>query len=320
MRPQIICLTPVKNEAWILDSFLKATSIWADYIIVADQNSNDGSKDIARKYSKVILVENNIMGMNELDRQVLLISEARKIPGPKLLFGLDADEFLSPEAFDINNWDEILLHKPGTIFNFQWATISPNSELYRLGYPMPLSYIDDGADHDSSQFFHISRIPTPKGHDTYNITRFKVIHVQLMNPQRKIHKTNWYQCLELDHPSIASDAIDIYRKYHHDFIESPEQDRPIPQIWIDQYSNIGIDLKKIYSEKTYWYDDEMRLLFNKNGYSHYKKLSIWDDTFKEHDPRNIIDKLIHFWLKKSQSHYFTKARKIDNIIRKILHY
>ena len=111
---------------------------------------------------------------------------------------------------------------------------------------MPLAYIDDGADHDSSQFFHISRIPTPKGHDTYNITRFKVIHVQLMNPQRKIHKTNWYQCLELDHPSIASDAIDIYRKYHHDFIESPEQDKPIPQIWIDQYSNIGIDLKKIY--------------------------------------------------------------------------
>ncbi|MDR1737564.1 MAG: hypothetical protein LBR66_01915 [Candidatus Symbiothrix sp.] len=28
MKPAIICLTPVKNEAWILDRFLTAASLW----------------------------------------------------------------------------------------------------------------------------------------------------------------------------------------------------------------------------------------------------------------------------------------------------
>jgi len=30
MTPTIICLTPVRNKAWILDRFLQATSLWAD--------------------------------------------------------------------------------------------------------------------------------------------------------------------------------------------------------------------------------------------------------------------------------------------------
>jgi glycosyltransferase involved in cell wall biosynthesis len=49
MKPTIICLTPVKNEAWLLDRFLQATSLWADFIIIADQMSTDGSQEIAKK-------------------------------------------------------------------------------------------------------------------------------------------------------------------------------------------------------------------------------------------------------------------------------
>ena len=61
----IICLTPVRNEAWILDKFLQCTSLWADYIILADQMSTDGSREIALKYPKVILVDNNSATFNE---------------------------------------------------------------------------------------------------------------------------------------------------------------------------------------------------------------------------------------------------------------
>ena len=31
-RPKIICLTPVKNEEWILRRFLRLASLWADHI------------------------------------------------------------------------------------------------------------------------------------------------------------------------------------------------------------------------------------------------------------------------------------------------
>lgn len=41
-KPIINYLTPVRNEVWILDRFLKAASFWADHIIIADQMSTDG--------------------------------------------------------------------------------------------------------------------------------------------------------------------------------------------------------------------------------------------------------------------------------------
>ena len=57
-KPLIICLVPVKNEAWILDRCLATASTWADVIIVADQMSTDNSREIALKYPKVQLIEN----------------------------------------------------------------------------------------------------------------------------------------------------------------------------------------------------------------------------------------------------------------------
>ena len=40
-RAKVICMTPVKNEEWIMERFLAAASLWADCIIVADQHSQD---------------------------------------------------------------------------------------------------------------------------------------------------------------------------------------------------------------------------------------------------------------------------------------
>ena len=76
-KPFLICLTPVKNEAWILHAFLKATSLWADYIIIADQMSTDGSREIALSYPKVILIDNDNQEFNEVERQKMLIDKAR---------------------------------------------------------------------------------------------------------------------------------------------------------------------------------------------------------------------------------------------------
>ena len=46
-KPLHVVMTPVRNEAWVLRAFLEATSLWADYIIIADQMSTDGSREIA---------------------------------------------------------------------------------------------------------------------------------------------------------------------------------------------------------------------------------------------------------------------------------
>src|SRR5690349_7454919 len=113
--PQVICLTPVKDEAWILDRFLACASEWADRIIIADQGSTDGSREICSLYPKVTVIENPSKSFNEPQRRAMLIDEARKTPGPKLLIGLDADEMLSANWKDSAEWQAALRVPPGTI-------------------------------------------------------------------------------------------------------------------------------------------------------------------------------------------------------------
>ena len=94
-NPSIICITPIKNEAWILDRFLKCASTWADHIIMADQGSTDGSLEIIQHYPKVRLVEAPCQEFNMGKMRQALLEMARTIPGPRIIISLDADESLS---------------------------------------------------------------------------------------------------------------------------------------------------------------------------------------------------------------------------------
>ena len=97
-RRKIIVLMPVKNVAWILPMSLKAASIWADRIIVSDQGSIDSSKEIARSFPKVHLIDNkDLEDFNEYKMREPLIRTARTLEGTgNILIALDADELLTP--------------------------------------------------------------------------------------------------------------------------------------------------------------------------------------------------------------------------------
>lgn len=100
-----ILVMPVKNEERILETSLASSSLWADYIIVADQYSTDRTEEICKKFEKVIYVKNNHPGLNQSIARQLLLDEARKIPGNNLIFVLDADEILSANALhDTHFW------------------------------------------------------------------------------------------------------------------------------------------------------------------------------------------------------------------------
>src|SRR5579859_3700235 len=118
---QIIVLTPVKNEDWILKEFLAATSRFADCIIVADQNSNDRSPFICKDFEKVVLIKNDSRDFNESERQKILIDKARALfPNNKrILLGLDADEIVAYDGLaKIQAWERIKSLPPGTTLFF----------------------------------------------------------------------------------------------------------------------------------------------------------------------------------------------------------
>jgi hypothetical protein len=155
MRPKLICLTPVRNEEWILEAFLTSSSEWADHIIIADQNSYDNSRLIASKFKKVILIDNNDENFNEPERQKMLIDVARNIKGDKILFTLDADEIFSCGFLYTADWSKIISSKPGDMFGFQWANITPDLKHYApSAFHYPWAFHDDGSEHQKLYPLH----------------------------------------------------------------------------------------------------------------------------------------------------------------------
>ncbi len=331
-KPIVISLTPVRNEAWILDRFLQAASLWADHIIIADQMSTDGSREIAGKYEKVILIDNHSETYNESDRQKLLIHEARKIAGPRLLISLDADEFFTPNVLTSVEWQEILSSKPGTIMKFQLANLRPGFTKMWLGQHFPWGYMDDGYRHEG-QLIHSVRLPLPTDGPTLILNDIRIMHFQYTDWDRMASKHRWYQCFELIN-SNGRNALKIYRQYHHMYGLPSNKILTVPKEWITQYGLLGIDIKTPAPEGTHWWDDKTLEMMEKYGAAFFKKISVWDFNWSEkagkstknhpdkyRDPRSLMDKGIQFWLRLSQKYYLKRPfRQIDQVISSLFGY
>jgi hypothetical protein len=312
MSIKIICLTPIKNEAWILKEFLETTSLWADYIIIADQNSDDKSLEIIRMFPKVILIRNESVSYNESERQKMLIDAARKIDGDKILIALDADEALTSNSINNEEWNTIKNLKPGTVIKFDWVNLLPQKNIYWTGLnKMPFGFIDDGSDH-SGQIIHSSRIPINQNSPVYNAKDIKVMHFQYANWDRMESKHRWYQCWEhINNPKRS--ILAIYRQYHHMYSIKKSKFKLIPKEWLALYGSKGIDYSNLKSEEFYYWDYEIIKLFDQYGLSFFSKIDIWDfdwaTFYKENkiikpllfvDPRTKIDTYILKYFKYTQ--------------------
>jgi len=326
--PLLICLTPVKNEAWILDRFLKCASLWADFIIIADQQSNDGSLEIAKKYPKVIAVSNNKESFNEKDRQILLINEARKIKGPKILITLDADEILTGDSLKSEEWELISGSEPGTVIRFKFLNIYPDFEYYWWPhYYMQWGLTDDGSTHGGKDI-HSTRLPISSSNKEIFLEEIKVMHFQFTDWERMKSKHRWYQCYErINNPKKSS--VEIYRSYHHMYSIKKSEIKRMPEKWFGYYKQLGIDLKTTNIQKYYYWDNLVLEFFNEYGTKFFKKEDIWSvnwqvtggdlgyiDIGKYKDPRNLFLKIVHFWLRETQyNHMSIFVRAIDKILK-----
>lgn len=315
-RPLIICLTPVRNESWILDTFLSCTSLWADYIIIADQKSTDNSREIALKYPKVILIENNTDHFNEPERQKLLINEARKIDGKRLLITLDADEFFVSNFQEKKEWNEILSATPGTVFGFRWINLLPGYKKYWSpeGY-FPWAFMDDGSQH-FGQEIHSPRVPLKSWDTIKKITEIRVLHYQYIDWLRMQSKHRYYQILErIKFP--AKSAVQIYRMYHHMNAVKNQNLSDSDEHFFSFYEDNKIAIRQVVLEKKVWFDDTVMCLIAEHGKNTFHKEDVWFGRFQNLDSRNWIDKLIHFWLRFSNKHtQYSFIKKIDKILAK----
>ena len=307
-KPLQVVMTPVRNEAWVLKAFLEATSLWADYIIVADQMSTDGSREIAKSYEKVILIDNKNPEFNESERQAMLIAKAREVAAGRdtLLWGLDADEILSANFSDTEDWKHILNSVPGDVFWFKWAEICPNQKEYWLSPSVyyPWLFHDDGKEKHGNYVrnMHSMRIPYPKEEkQMYYVDDFRVLHLAYLNQHRVASKRRFYQFVDWElnkRPSIVLSKAYTQTKEN-------EQVLSLPDSFLYHNEKDGFDLLDLVDTKVSkcYMDDYIVERFSRHPMKELRKLNIWDDVFLHlyglKDPRRLIDKLMHAYFNKT---------------------
>lgn len=309
----VICVTPVRNEAWILDRFLHGAALWADHIIVADQASTDASADIARAHPKVVVVENTAAGYDEGARQRLLLDAARRIPGRRLIVALDADEALSSTWQDSAQWDAARAAAPGTSFAFDWVNVMPAGDSAWIPpQRIVFAFIDDGIEHRGERI-HSTRVPVTDPTRVVPIDDVKVLHFQHTHWKRMRSKQRWYQCWEaLEHPSKR--PIQIYRQYHRMDAFPRDELHSLDEGWLNGYLERGIDMRTAAQDDLYWWDEEVFDWIVEHGPHAFTKLALWDVDWSDigrrlgrevapesvRDPRGPVAKTVHRWLDMTQ--------------------
>ena len=199
---KIIVVTPVKNEAWILEAFLRVTSAFADAIIIADQQSEDNTIQIVNAFPKAILLENPSQAYNNATRQKFLLEEARiRFPGNPVILALDADEIAAAESLNPVYWNHLRSLSPGTLLYFRKTDLVQNG---RQSFDIPdtyypLGFIDDGVLQHSGKPMHSVRIPLGlTGQHRVDVQDIHFLHLQRLRPKTQEAKRRFYQVKERD--------------------------------------------------------------------------------------------------------------------------
>lgn len=324
--PLLVVLTPVRNEAWILHAFLKATSLWADYIIIADQMSIDGSREIYPQYEKVIVVDNPREEMHQARTRQLLFEAAKKIEGDKILLALDADEFLSGDFVNTHGWKTIINSEPGDVFCFRWMNLLPDINKYMTHQPYYWAVhmnedVMKGKFPDN--FIHEWRLPWPKHvHQEYIIEDISFIHFARVNQQRQANKEIFYQ-VSTAYKDDNYSGIKLFRHYQTYHPITEDEVVEVPNDAFIYYTNNNLNLlQEIKCEDVgQHYIDSVLRNFKEKGLKHFAKLDIWDNDFVKKynlkNPQSIFDRAIIAYLrstKKWTKTFFVKG--IDYLLKK----
>ncbi len=311
-RLPVVVLTPVKNEAWILERFLATTSYFADLIIVADQQSDDGSVEIAKSFPKVHLINNPQTEYDEASRQKLLISEARKMmDGPKLLLALDADEIATGDSVGSLDWQTIFKQEPGTVIHFEKPDlIFPLEFCHRKDDFFPLGYVDDGAAHTGIKI-HSPRIPVKPASPRLMVNQIKFMHYALTRQREYWARQRYYSILE--NINQTSGIIGRIKNYSTNFFEAKKpQPKAVPASWFSYWVQEGIDMTSILTSDSNHYNHRaLQILMSHQG-KFFQLDDIWqldwaaiaenDQTGNSSKPGGRIPKLrqeaVYRWAQK----------------------
>ena len=222
----------------MLPHSLACLSGFCDVILVDDQASDDDSRDIARRFPKVELMESDEPQVCERARWRLL-DRARDYDGHNLLWFSDADELLSPELARrfLAARDEAM--QPGTVVECRFFNLWNSPGQYRddqspyRPHWKAMAFVDDRqVDYDRGQELplHVPRVPIESPKETIRTEDVPVLHLQWLIRNRNQWKQAWYRCREWLHGDKT--AREINTLYSTTFDVPGAQTAPVPSSWV----------------------------------------------------------------------------------------
>ena len=331
-RPKLIVITPVRNEAWVLKAFLTHCSSWADHIIIADHYSTDGSREIASHFPKVTLIDNPCREWVEYRCRARLLEEVSHIAGDKIIFALDADEFLSEGFEHTKGWQKIIESEPNEIFYFNWLNIYGNynhadiidirSE-WVAHYSGDIDIVDEYLKQEK-QAVHCSRVPcleATRCKYTY-INDIYFTHLANINSRRVRNKLDFYQVVNMDKNPNKANPINLYRSYYQQLHHTaPHLNSPIKICTMNGSQTLNTLVQN--SDNGQHYIDEMIRIFQREGYEKFMPLCIWDNPDLLAAGINCLPPLplhiLHWYLKSTQKKYQSlPIRIIDKLLKYVV--
>lgn len=274
---KIIALIPVKNEAWILPTYISGVKNIADEIIALDDGSSDRSIEILKKSGAIVKKLNTKTGafIPMSVKRNFLLDIGRKRKGTHFVF-LDVDE-VPTYPFRKHGRDILKKLKPGQKILMRWYLLWKSCLKYRDDSNVLSRQIGAFifADLPGSSFSenYLSESRTPNIIDKQSSfelqEQYGILHFQFLFWEQVQIKQAWYRCLELIHQPKKFNKIN--------YLYSPSLDdrnvklKDIPKNWLK-----GLDLPKkpnlLGSELKI---KEIFIWFDKYGIEFFEPLQIW---------------------------------------------
>lgn len=275
---QLIALMPVRNEEPILAGTLACLEQFCDRIIVADHHSIDGTRDIARKFSKVLLIDNPTQQEGPEGIWPALFEEARQFEGNNLLLCIDADEIPPPSIFKNLKAAIADKYRPGDHFSLWWVQLWRSYDFYRDDQSVwsnsykPLLVFDDRLPLAwGDRHLHSGRLPDLRDPSRLiKLEGFPILHLQWVYWNRTQIKQARYRMLEYVQADFR-DAKAINAKYAITLGDENEGLSPIPKEWLEGIT-FPPDLMDL---QPCWHYDDIVSLFEKYGLACFEPLQIW---------------------------------------------
>ncbi len=275
---KVIALLPVKNEAWIIEHTLASLSGFCDVILVNDQQSIDGTREIAARFPKAVWIESAESHICEQARWRLW-DVARDYDGTNLVWCTDADELVSPKLarrFIDEHRAELT---GGAVVDSLYCHFWNSPDRYRTGlggayapHLKPIAIVDDRrANYDRSRALplHEERVPIAAGARRVKAEHLPVLHLQWLLPNRSQMRQAWYRCREWMQGGRT--AASINEQYARTLPERYVPTAAVPPEWID---DVTLPETSVDAQPS-WHEADILKWFDERGLAFFEPVEVW---------------------------------------------